>query len=104
LRAQHDQEEEIMVKRIKVKDGPLEGKSFDVPDDAEVLGERPGLPKGRYVVKGDTASWEPARKPAKTSTTRKAPAKRKHATGKATAAAPTAPATTSAPEVTVAGN
>ena len=45
--------------RVTLTDGPLKGHRYDIPDGAEVLDPHPGLPRGRYVVKGDSASWVP---------------------------------------------
>lgn len=41
------------MKRITLKGGPRDGRSFDVPRDAVVL----YVNGGRYVVKEDTGKW-----------------------------------------------
>lgn len=46
-----------MSRRITLKDGPLDGKTYDVPEDLEHI----DATGGRYRLTKTTAKWEPTK-------------------------------------------
>lgn len=58
-----------MIRRVTLKDGPLDGKSYDVPAAAQFI----AAGTGRYRLTPKTGQWEPtkAAKPAQARAPRK---------------------------------
>lgn len=45
--------------KVTAKGGTLNGRTYLVPEGADILDPHPSSPAGRYKVKGNTATWVP---------------------------------------------